>query len=47
MDIAGALKEVDDSNWSKFEDGKPVFDANGKIKKGRHYQAPQLEKYLL
>jgi predicted HAD superfamily Cof-like phosphohydrolase len=46
MDIAGALKEVDDSNWSKFEDGKPVFDANGKIKKGRHYQAPQLEKYL-
>ena len=33
MDIDGALAEVTRSNWSKFVDGKPVFDANGKIAK--------------
>src|SRR5690606_25851396 len=33
MDIQGALAEVNRSNWSKFVDGKPVFDENGKIKK--------------
>jgi len=33
MDIGGALAEVTRSNWSKFVDGKPVFDANGKIAK--------------
>lgn len=33
MNIQGALDEVDRSNWSKFKDGVPVFDANGKITK--------------
>lgn len=31
LDIAGALAEVDRSNWSKFDaDGLPTFDSNGK-----------------
>ena len=42
FDIEGALAEVNRSNFSKFEDGKPVFDANGKITKGKHYTPPNL-----
>ena len=33
MDIDSALAEVTRSNWSKFVDGQPVFDVNGKIAK--------------
>lgn len=43
MDILTALARVNDSNWSKFVDGKPVFDENGKIKKGPSYQKPNLD----
>ena len=46
MDIAGALDEVNRSNFSKFEDGKPVFLDGGKIGKGRDYVAPDLAPYL-
>ena len=46
MDIIGALDEVNRSNFSKFEDGKPVFNEHGKIKKGRDYKAPELEKFV-
>ncbi|WKT00487.1 nucleoside triphosphate pyrophosphohydrolase family protein [Gallibacterium salpingitidis] len=46
FDVLGALREVNDSNWSKFEDGKAVFDENGKIKKGANYFKPDLEKFL-
>lgn len=43
MSIANACIEVDASNWSKFDDnGKPIFDANGKIKKGPNYREPDL-----
>lgn len=46
MDISGALNEVNRSNWSKFKDGKPVFDANGKIAKNKDtYFKPSLEKF--
>jgi predicted HAD superfamily Cof-like phosphohydrolase len=43
MDIITALARVNDSNWSKFVDGKPVFDVNGKITKGPSYAKPDLE----
>lgn len=43
MNITEAMKRVNDSNWSKFVDGKPVFDENGKIKKGSAYVKPDLE----
>ena len=45
IDIEGALKEVNRSNFSKFEDGKPVFDENGKITKGKNYSKPDLTKF--
>ena len=44
--ILGALEEVNRSNFSKFEDGKPVFDANGKITKGKNYIKPNLERFV-
>lgn len=46
MDIEGALDEVNRSNWSKFENGNPVFDENGKIKKGQSYFKPVLSKFV-
>lgn len=46
MDIEGALKEVNDSNMSKFEDGKAVFNENGKIKKGKYYRKPDLTPFI-
>lgn len=46
MDIEGALKEVNDSNMSKFEDGKAVFNENGKIKKGKYYRKPNLSSFV-
>lgn len=46
MHILGALTEVNRSNFSKFEDGKPVFDANGKITKGKDYTPPELGDFI-
>ena len=46
MDIEGALVEVTRSNWSKFVDGKPVFDANGKIAKPPTYSKPDLTLFV-
>lgn len=43
MQTAHAVRRVDTSNWSKFIDGQPVFDANGKIAKPDSYQPPNLE----
>jgi len=46
MDILGALEEVNRSNHSKFEDGKPVFNEQGKISKGVNYTKPELAKFI-
>ena len=46
MDIEGALNEVNQRNWSKFVDGKPIFDDNGKIKKGPNYKEPKLAGFV-
>lgn len=46
MDIEGALAEVTRSNYSKFVDGKPVFDTNGKIAKPPSYSKPNLEQFV-
>lgn len=46
MNTIAAASEVNRSNWSKFENGKPVFDDNGKIKKGANYTPPQLEEFI-
>ena len=42
MDIESALTEVNRSNWSKFVDGKPVFNEHGKIAKGPNYTEPDI-----
>lgn len=46
FDIQGALQEVANSNDSKFEDGKPVFNEHGKIAKGKNYFKPELAKFI-
>lgn len=46
FDILGAIAEVSRSNDSKFVDGKPIFDINGKIAKGPNYFKPNLEPFL-
>lgn len=46
FNIEGALKEVNDSNWSKFKDGKPIFNEQGKIMKGENYFKPNLEEFV-
>ena len=43
IDVPGAAGRVNASNWSKFVDGQPVFDENGKIAKGPNYQPVDLE----
>jgi hypothetical protein len=47
MDIIGALGAVDASNWSKFDENRmPIFDANGKIKKGPNYVKVDLNPFV-
>lgn len=47
LNIEPALVEVNRSNWSKFdEEGKPIFNENGKIIKGPNYTPPELDEYV-
>ena len=46
MDIQGALNEVNRSNWSKFVDGKAVFNEQGKIAKSENYTPPELTDFV-
>lgn len=43
MAVPLACDRVNDSNWSKYVDGYPVFKPNGKIDKGPNYKSPNLE----
>jgi predicted HAD superfamily Cof-like phosphohydrolase len=44
MKTSDACVAVNSSNWSKFsENGHPLFDENGKVKKGPNYHKPDLE----
>lgn len=45
-DPVGAQREVNRSNWSKFVDGKPVFNEQGKIAKGPDYTPPDLSGFV-
>ena len=41
------FNEVQRSNMSKLdEDGKPIYNSNGKVLKGPNYFAPNLKKYI-
>ena len=46
LNISSGLNEVDRSNWSKFVDGKPIFNENGKIIKGENYTPPELDAFV-
>lgn len=46
FDLIDALKELNDTNYSKLIDGKAVLDANGKIDKPASYNPPQLERFI-
>lgn len=46
MNVPGALAEVNRSNYSKFEDGEPVFNENKKVMKGKGYTPPDLTPYI-
>jgi hypothetical protein len=46
LNICGALAEVNASNWSKFVEGKPIFNEHGKIAKGPNYRKPVLLPFV-
>ncbi len=45
-DIVGAMQEVNESNFSKFVNGKPIFNEFGKIAKGPHTRKPNLLTFI-
>ena len=47
VNLDKCFSEVQKSNMSKLgEDGKPIFNENGKVMKGPNYFKPNLEKFL-
>ena len=47
IDLDKCFDEVQNSNMSKLdEDGKPIYNKNGKVMKGPNYFAPNLKKIM-
>ena len=47
IDLDKCFDEVQKSNMSKLdENGKPIFNENGKVLKGPNYFKPNLEKFI-
>mgnify|MGYP001372485833 FL=1 len=47
VNLDKCFSEVQKSNMSKLgEDGKPIFNENGKVLKGPNYFKPNLEQFL-
>ena len=47
IDLDKCFDEVQRSNMSKLgEDGKPIFNENGKVMKGPNYIEPNLKKFV-
>lgn len=46
FEMVPAMVEVNDSNWSKFVKGAPIFDENQKIQKGPHYFKANLAQFI-
>ena len=47
IDLDKCFEEVQNSNMSKLgEDGKPIYNEDGKVMKGPNYFKPDLSKYL-
>ena len=45
-DVTAIVTSVDDSNFSKFVDGEPIFDENGKVAKGPNYFKPDVKSHI-
>ena len=47
IDLDQCFNEVQNSNMSKLgDDGKPIYNENGKVMKGPNYFKPDLAKYI-
>ena len=47
IDLDKCFDEVQNSNMSKLnENGKPIYDQNGKVMKGPNYFKPDLSKFV-
>ena len=47
IDLDKCFDEVQNSNMSKLdENGKPIYDENGKVMKGPNYYKPDLSKFV-
>ena len=47
IDLDKCFEEVQNSNMSKLgNDGKPIYNENGKVMKGPNYFKPNLNKFL-
>ena len=47
IDLDKCFEEVQNSNMSKLgEDGKPIYNDNGKVLKGPNYFKPNLKKFV-
>ena len=47
IDLDGCFDEVQKSNMSKLdENGKPIYNDNGKVLKGPNYFQPNLKKFV-
>ena len=47
IDLDSCFEEVQNSNMSKLgDDGKPIFNDQGKVMKGPKYFKPDLSKYI-
>ena len=47
IDLDKCFEEVQRSNMSKLgEDGKPIYNDNGKVMKGPNYSKPNLKQFL-
>lgn len=46
FNMKGALAEVNRSNWTKFINGKPIINEQGKITQGTLYKKPNLEPFV-
>ena len=47
INLDKCFEEVQNSNMSKLgSDGKPIYNANGKVMKGPNYVEPNLTKFV-
>ena len=47
INLDNCFKEVQRANMSKLgEDGKPIYNENGKVMKGPNYVAPDLKQFV-